>query len=276
MGFQSSRARTALGMICIILAALRFSELSWLLPILAWLIALGGIHEMHGLARQRQIEFSAPVAYVSVSALVASGLVAFEAFPWVAFAVIAALLVCVFLEQIALRAERGTLTNVPALFLSVLYVGLPLACALQILRVDRFYFLFVLLGVWSLDTAAFYVGCAIGRHKMAPRLSPKKSWEGAVAGLLGCLIASLLQRAVFPIDLSWTQVVELGILFGVVGQLGDLAESALKRDAGVKDTGTIFRGHGGILDRIDSLLFCFVAFYLYLICSGTAAVRVLS
>jgi phosphatidate cytidylyltransferase len=263
-------------MICIILAALRFNELSWILPLLAWLFALGAVHEMHGLLRERQIEFSLPVAYVTVTALVASGLVAFEAFPWVAFALIGALLLCVFLEQIALRAERGTLTHVPALFFSLLYVGLPLACALQILQVDRFYFLFVLLAVWALDTAAFYVGCAIGRHKMAPRLSPKKSWEGAVAGLLGCLIAALLQRALFPIDMSWTQVAELGILFGVVGQLGDLAESALKRDAGVKDAGTVFRGHGGILDRMDSLLFCFIAFYLYLICSGTAVVRILS
>jgi phosphatidate cytidylyltransferase len=125
--------------------------------------------------------------------------------------------------------------------------------------------LFLLFVVWTGDTAAYYVGRAWGRHKLAPSLSPGKSWEGAIASVLGsALIAAglvglstLLQQHDIAVlsypDELWYWMVLAGIV-NVAGQVGDLAESALKRSAGVKDSGTLLPGHGGVLDRIDALL----------------------
>jgi phosphatidate cytidylyltransferase len=125
--------------------------------------------------------------------------------------------------------------------------------------------LLLLLVVWSGDTAAFYVGKSIGRRKLAPNLSPNKTWEGTAASIAGSLVITsvLIQLAKYltgrGIDLLaypgsvWSWLV-LAIVLNVAAQLGDLAESALKRGAGVKDSGTLLPGHGGVLDRIDALL----------------------
>jgi phosphatidate cytidylyltransferase len=111
------------------------------------------------------------------------------------------------------------------------------------------------------DTFAYVVGRAVGRHRMAPRISPKKSVEGAVGGIVGSVVAALVVKLYAP----WLPVREaiiLGLLIGVVGQWGDLFESAVKRDFGVKDSGKILLGHGGILDRFDSILFAgFVTYW---------------
>jgi phosphatidate cytidylyltransferase len=118
--------------------------------------------------------------------------------------------------------------------------------------------------IWTGDTAAFLAGKKFGRTPFAPQLSPQKTNEGAVAGLLaGLLVALLLRRFLFA-DLPLRHVVATSLLVGMFGQLGDLAESMLKRAAAVKDSSNLIPGHGGVLDRIDSLLFAFPIMYLYL------------
>ena len=110
------------------------------------------------------------------------------------------------------------------------------------------------------DTFAYFVGRAIGRHRMAPRISPKKTVEGALGGLVGAVVAALLVR----IYSSWIPTADaavLGLIIGVLGQWGDMFESAIKRDFRVKDSGKILPGHGGILDRFDSFLFAGLAAY---------------
>ena len=110
------------------------------------------------------------------------------------------------------------------------------------------------------DTCAFFVGRRLGKHKLAPNISPMKTIEGAIGGILGAVIASLAikyiftELEVFSIDISVLISVIGGILIGCIGIVGDLGESKLKRMAGVKDSGTIFPGHGGVLDRLDSVL----------------------
>jgi phosphatidate cytidylyltransferase len=263
-----SRARSALMMICVVLAGLRFEALAWLLPLMAWAFALLGTFEIYTLGTRKGIRSSLPLLMAAATAYVAAGLCGHSCFPALALPVTAAVLVCAFLFQMIEKGSEDAFRTVPFLFFAPIYVGLPLACGLQILQLDRLYFLFLLVAIWSLDSFAYYVGSAIGRHKMAPGLSPKKSWEGAIAGLVGCIAAGLLMRALLPLDLGWGEVVWLGALFGIFGQLGDFAESALKRDVGVKDSGNTLTGHGGLLDRIDSLLFCFLAFYVHLLLSG--------
>jgi phosphatidate cytidylyltransferase len=122
--------------------------------------------------------------------------------------------------------------------------------------------LFVSVCVWASDTCAYFVGRAVGRHKLAPVLSPNKSIEGAVAGLLGALLVGAAFG--YWIHMPTRDGVVIGLLAGILGPLGDLFESALKRELGIKDFGSLMPGHGGALDRIDSLLFVIPVAYLYL------------
>jgi phosphatidate cytidylyltransferase len=112
---------------------------------------------------------------------------------------------------------------------------------------------------WANDTAAYFAGRFLGRHKMFPRVSPKKTWEGFAGGLAGSVAGALALRAMDPVgDLAGLGIagaVVLGLGAAALGPLGDLVESMLKRAAGVKDSGRLIPGHGGLLDRIDALLF---------------------
>jgi phosphatidate cytidylyltransferase len=147
----------------------------------------------------------------------------------------------------------------------ILYVGWLLShlVALRGLDDGRNWVFLALATNSASDTAAFFAGRALGRHKLAPRISPGKTWEGTIAGFLGAIIASLLFTMLLPI--SYWQAVLLGFLVSLFGQLGDLAESLLKRNMGVKDSGRLLPGHGGALDRIDSVVFAGVVVYYYVI-----------
>ncbi|HJW34171.1 MAG TPA: phosphatidate cytidylyltransferase [Holophagaceae bacterium] len=119
---------------------------------------------------------------------------------------------------------------------------------------------------WFGDSTAYFVGSYFGKHKLAPRVSPKKSWEGALGNTLGNVAGAALMRATVCTEWSWVDVVALGLFLGIVGQLGDLVESTWKRSAGVKDSnvGVSIPGHGGVLDRVDSLMLAAPAMYAYL------------
>lgn len=122
-----------------------------------------------------------------------------------------------------------------------------------------------LFATFGSDTLAYFIGKALGKHKMAPRVSPGKTWEGALAGVVGGIVIGLLFTMGTPLQLplSWWQAILLGAFVSIFGQIGDLTESLLKRKFGVKDSGKMMPGHGGILDRIDSVLFAGVVVYLY-------------
>lgn len=150
---------------------------------------------------------------------------------------------------------KFTFTDMAVTVFSSLYVGWLIAHLLYLRQLSSgFHFVvLVLAATWSTDTFAYFVGMNFGKRKLAPVLSPNKSVEGAVGGVLGSVIASILIGYLNPqMPISGYAIV--GTLIGTIGQIGDLAESALKRMAGVKDSGNIIPGHGGILDRFDSLL----------------------
>jgi phosphatidate cytidylyltransferase len=126
-----------------------------------------------------------------------------------------------------------------------------------------------LVGVtWVGETAAYLVGSSMGRHRLAPVISPKKTVEGALAQVVTSVLTAAALGAWLLPSCSLTATLAAGALLGVVGQVGDLAESAIKRSVGTKDTGTLIPGHGGILDRIDSLLFNLPAFYYVSVLTG--------
>lgn len=148
----------------------------------------------------------------------------------------------------------------------VLYLGwlLSLLVGLRI-TAGRDWIYLALLATFGSDTAAYFIGRAFGRHKMAPRISPGKTWEGAAGGLLGGVIISLLFTLPTPVQLplGYGEAVLLGLLISVFGQAGDLAESLLKRSGGVKESGGLLPGHGGLLDRLDSILFAGALVYTF-------------
>ncbi|HEX9615549.1 MAG TPA: phosphatidate cytidylyltransferase, partial [Bacteroidota bacterium] len=122
----------------------------------------------------------------------------------------------------------------------------------------------VFVALWMCDTAAYFVGSTLGKHKLFERVSPGKTWEGSVAGFLGAVGVMVGAREGWLGYLTITDAVILGILIGVFGQVGDLIESRFKRDAGVKDSSAIIPGHGGVYDRFDSLVFIAPIVYLYI------------
>ncbi len=123
----------------------------------------------------------------------------------------------------------------------------------------------IMLIVMTNDSAAYYTGCAFGKHRLYPLVSPKKSIEGAIGGLIGSLCGTLLAKFTFFPQLTLSDAVATAIVVGMVGQAGDLFESLLKRSFGVKDSGTIIPGHGGVLDRLDSILFAAPITYYYVL-----------
>jgi phosphatidate cytidylyltransferase len=150
----------------------------------------------------------------------------------------------------------------------ILYVGWLLSFLVG-LRLDagRNWVFFALFTTFGSDTIAFFVGRALGRHRLAPSISPNKTWEGAIGGVFGAIIVSLLFTLPTPLNLplSYGQAILLGLLVSVFGQFGDLVESLLKRNMGVKESGNMVPGHGGFLDRMDSVVFAGIVVYLYCI-----------
>ena len=143
-------------------------------------------------------------------------------------------------------------------FLCMTYVAFPLSLLNSIVAVTHPHMLLALfIMIWVNDTGAFLVGCSIGKHRLFERISPKKSWEGFFGGMLFCVGFGLLCHFVFnnffPAIGLWQWIV-LAVIVSIAATLGDLVESLIKRTAGVKDSGNIIPGHGGLLDRIDSLL----------------------
>ncbi|HYP07819.1 MAG TPA: phosphatidate cytidylyltransferase [Bryobacteraceae bacterium] len=151
-----------------------------------------------------------------------------------------------------------------SLALGVVYVFGAWRCAIDLRAISPFWILFALSINWVGDIAAFYVGRTFGKHKLSPRVSPGKSWEGAVGSLVAVVAFGIAFEGRLGLGLSVPEMIGLSVLCNVAGQVGDLAESSLKRGAGLKDSGTLLPGHGGFLDRLDSSLFTMPMVFYFL------------
>ena len=161
--------------------------------------------------------------------------------------------------NLSFRAVGSTLAG-------VFYVALLFGFLLLIRQVDsgEILLIFLFLLNWSSDTFAYFLGRAFGRKKLAPRVSPNKTVEGSLGGILGTIVVALLVGN-WLLDISNVNLIAIGILVSIFGQMGDLVESALKRMGNVKDSGKLIPGHGGVLDRFDSVLFTAPLLYFYII-----------
>lgn len=164
-----------------------------------------------------------------------------------------------------LKREKDTIVDVAVTVLGMFYVGwfFSYLIFIRALTDHGGYLFFLLFAIWAMDSAAYLAGKVFGHTKLMPSISPKKTWEGAIAGFLTCLVAAAIFSQTAQLEL-WHALI-LGALIGVFGQISDLIESLIKRDAGAKDSSDILPGHGGVLDRIDSFVLTAPLMYYYLV-----------
>ena len=182
--------------------------------------------------------------------------------------VFAVALVAVFCYRLFLQKDlHNAVEGISSTLFGIVYLGLLTGYLMLLRNLEQGYkYIFLLfLVTWMGDTAAYYVGSSLGRKKLYPRISPNKTILGSLGGLLGSTGGAFIAKYWFFPELGSGDCLVLGILLGIFGQLGDLCESLLKRSTGVKDSGGIIPGHGGILDRVDSILFSAPLLYYYFI-----------
>jgi phosphatidate cytidylyltransferase len=169
------------------------------------------------------------------------------------------------------RQKEGSVAGWVWTVAGILYIGWLLGYLVALRGVDgtdgRNWVFLTLFGTFASDSAAYFVGRAVGRHKLAPDISPGKTGEGAIAGGIGSMLMCLffILPTPFQLPINWAEALVIGLLVSVFGQLGDLAESLFKRNMGIKDSSNFLPGHGGLLDRLDSLIFAGVVVYYYAI-----------
>jgi phosphatidate cytidylyltransferase len=210
-------------------------------------VALLCFYEYSGIVAGHGIERPGPLSYA------AGLLLLFNPSPVV--------LVGVALLTVALRLDNlaRVLPSAGAALLGIVYVFGAWRACIDLHAISPYWLLYALAINWVGDIAAYYTGRAFGKHRLAPVVSPKKSWEGAAGSIVATILFGLFYRRWLGIGIP--EVVMLSIVGNIAGQLGDLAESAMKRGAGVKDSGTLLPGHGGWLDRLDSSLFSMPVIY---------------
>ena len=242
------------------------------IPFLVFVVAIGltSYFEFSKIVGNKNIFPCNLIGFTSVALLILNAY--FNLFPYNIFLLI--LLPILLLVEL-FRNKESAINNVSTNLLAIFYAGF---FSSTIISIREFYvnspseYIFggyiiisIFITLWMTDSAAYFIGTAFGKHKLFPRVSPKKSWEGAIAGFIFAAISLIVLKIFLLNFLNWNDIIAFTIIIGILGQIGDLIESLIKRDAGVKDSSNLIPGHGGIFDRFDSLLFSAPIIYLYLI-----------
>ncbi len=224
---------------------------------------LVGLYEFYVIAGAGGLR---PLAPIGIAGGLALGCLQFfgASVPWFALALAGLVALVLTTLLFADRDPKEAVSRAGITLLGIFYVGglLSFPAVLRAMAPGTTYIFYLALVTWANDVGAFYVGSTFGKKLLYPSISPHKTVEGGLGGLLASVLASFLARLWFWERLGIVQSLSLGLGLGVVGQVGDLCESMLKRSFGVKDTGSLIPGHGGLLDRIDSLLFTGPMLYL--------------
>jgi phosphatidate cytidylyltransferase len=255
------RILTAVVVLPFLIASILIQSLWWVFVLLAVAAMVLGLWEFYLLAKRLQLKPDPATGYIAGAALVTIALYNDPAAILLDQFVIIALTIGTLIAATVRGAPFDKmLASVGATILGVLYVAF-LGSHLISLRtgfdptLSRHLLSFFFLVLMGADTGAYYLGRAFGKRKLAPSISPGKTWEGAVGGLVAALAMAALSHFWFFRELPLKYILPLAAVMTIVGIFGDLAESAVKRGAGAKDAANILPGHGGMLDRLDSLLF---------------------
>lgn len=241
-----------------LLLALAYAGGWWFVACIA-LLATVAWHELTSMLAAREIRPSRALGYAAVLAFVGTARV-----PSLGLAAgVTVAMVIISLAQVVLSAGRLSFGDAAATVFGATYAGLLFGFVVRLRERGFALVALVLVVTWAADTFAYFAGRSFGKHKLAPRISPKKSVEGAIGGLTGALVVGAIAGR--TAGLTPVAGATIGAVAGVISPLGDLAESAIKRWCGVKDSGAILPGHGGVLDRFDSLLFVAPCVYYLLL-----------
>jgi phosphatidate cytidylyltransferase len=233
-------------------------------------------NEFYALARTKNVD---PSAFMGVTFAAVLNCITYLLGLNGVFDYFAVMIAFVLLSELAKKKTdgvRGAFENVGITIAGMTYIGLfgSMLTAIrqrfgleQIFLQDKeagLYLITILTTIWICDSAAYFVGKSIGKHKMSKFVSPNKTWEGAIAGFIFALGTSLIARYLILPQINLRFMIGLGLIVGIIGQAGDFVESLFKRDVGAKDSSNLIPGHGGVFDRFDSLLFSAPFIYLML------------
>jgi phosphatidate cytidylyltransferase len=254
------RLRTA-GVLVAVFVAIFLLSPAWLLCAIATLVVVLAAWEYYAMTDPRQA-LGDRILCLALAALFPAAALAGKPDLLIGLLFFSFLLLC-FRSLFGTQELRNRFEEIHRRFFGIVWVGFTLSHFLLLTCLDswRAWVFTILIVIYVGDGAAYFSGTYLGKRKLAPRLSPKKTWEGAAGGLLGSVAAMFLCKVLFFSPLSTAQALWVAVLLAVSGQMGDLVESLVKRCCDVKDSGNILPGHGGILDRIDSVLFAFPTGY---------------
>lgn len=267
------RTITGIIFVSIVLTSIYFQPEYKTLTTLFAIVMGWGLIEYYSLVN-KGFNIQVPTTYLFICGMLLYGLIGSTTENTLTTLVFAALyILCItglFIYELYRKKEQP-IHNLAFSMLGQVVVALPCSLINLIATPDQIHWVFALfILIWLSDTGAYLVGCTLGKHKLFERISPKKSWEGFFGGCAFAIGGSMLLwhlfTTVWPIgaNTTWWQWLIFAILIIIFGTYGDLSESLLKRAANIKDSGNILPGHGGILDRFDSLLLCIPVVYIYL------------
>ena len=227
-------------------------------------MALIGYYEFIKMNRTKLFSLEALIGFLFVFIMVLS---ANKTLPYTATIDLSQMMVFfvfLYLFVVVLKKNAVDFDHVASLILGAMYIGIGFSYMLQTRLVDQGLqlTLLVLLATWASDSGAYFTGRLFGKHKLWPEISPKKTIEGSIGGIILAVIVSYLYNIFAEITDHGLLIIWAAILIAVIGQIGDLVESALKRKKNVKDSGMLLPGHGGVLDRFDSLIYVFPILHL--------------
>ena len=257
---MKTRIITAIIGLIIILPIVIYGKLPFI--IVTYLLAFVGLFELVRMYKPKEI-----VIYVLFSVLFLVGLI----YPSELINILnltfdkgdILLLLGIFLLSLTvLTKNRFTFNDAGFLLLTTMYIGLSFYYLIEVRSAGLNYLLFILFVIWSTDTGAYFFGKALGKRKLWPEISPNKTIGGALGGIFMAVMVSVMFQVIYPFEFSFITVILYALLISIVGQVGDLVASAFKRHYDIKDAGKLFPGHGGVLDRLDSLIFVMLVLYI--------------
>lgn len=237
--------------------------------IFVFFIGLVSFFEFSNILKKRRFYTNQVLGGLSVFAIILNSYLQFIEIEFLFLIVVLILLLAELF-----RHKESEIANLGASLIGIFYIGF---FSSSLVRLREFYrdtlfnydqggylIISILASIWICDSAAYFIGSAFGRHKMYPRISPNKSWEGAAAGFVFSVLTMIIAKEIFLNLISMGNAIVIGIIIGIFGQAGDFVESMIKRDANVKDSSSLIPGHGGIFDRFDSLIFSAPLIYIYM------------